>query len=62
MKYYYCRVEIGGDYPDYDFVINAENDEQAQVLAEKEADCYDWNEVYIREVNADSLLKVMLIN
>ena len=62
MKTYYCRAEIGGDFPDYDFVINAKDEKQAQILAEKEADCYDWSAVRIREVNAEQLLNVMLVN
>lgn len=68
MEYYYISYEVSENYPNYDFVVQAENWAKAKELAEKEiADCYgeewkDKKDFYMSTTDATDLIQRLKIN
>lgn len=68
MENYFVTYEVNEDYPSYEFIIRAENLEQAKEIAEKEiAESFseEWLEhkdFYMTTITSDDLIKRLAIN
>lgn len=69
MKNYYIRAEVAEDYPDYDFVIQAKTQKQAESKAKKIL-MQDYPDIFVGkyadrfscyEVSPDQLLNILTI-
>lgn len=70
MKHYFIRAEIEESYPDYEFVIKAKTQEEAEKLAQKEL-TESYPDIFVGkyadrfscyEITAEELLQRLTIN
>jgi len=70
MKTYYIRAEIGEGYPDYDFVIKAKSQKEAERIAKKILKA-DYPDIFVgkyadrfscHEITGKQLLEQLTIN
>lgn len=70
MKNYYIRAEVCEEYPDYDFVIKAKTQEEAEKIA-KNILIQDYPDIFVGkyadrfscyEITAEELLRNLTIN